>query len=237
MNLRTILTAIALAALGYGFWLAAGTPPDAIQGEYVRIIHVHVPASWVAFLAFGGTLVGSLGWLATKRFGFDRFAAASAELGVLFTALSLLTGMIWGQVTWGVAWDWGDPRMASTALMFFVYLGYLALRHATDHPVDRARRSSILGAIAFVQVPLVYFSVNLYRSLHQRQTLTPGGWKIEDASTITALLTNVAAFSLVYLAFVVWRTRQLATAAQRAGAAEAHAGSAITAPTLGDHRD
>ncbi|MDH3308100.1 MAG: cytochrome c biogenesis protein [Acidimicrobiia bacterium] len=232
MNLRYALTAAALVALAIGFWLAAGTPPDAVQGEYVRIIHVHVPSSWVAFLAFGGTLLGSAGWLITKRARFDHYAAASAELGVFFTALSLLTGMIWGYVTWGIAWDWGDARMSSTALMFFVYLGYLALRRATLNPVDRARRSAILGIVAFVQVPLVYFSVVLFRTLHQTPSITTEGSTMES-STLRAMLFGLFAFTLAYAAFTTWRTRQLIIEAELTATDAEHAGSAVTAPTLG----
>ena len=83
--------------------------------------------------------------------------------------------MVWGQAVWGTPWDWQDPRLMSTLVMFFVYLGYIALRNAIDDPTVRARRSAILGAIAVVQVPLVYFSVNLFRTLHQTQSIRPDG--------------------------------------------------------------
>lgn len=229
------LAALSVGLLGYGATLAASHPPDATQGEFVRIIHMHVPASWLAFLAFGVTLVSGLLWLVTKRPLFDAIAASSAEIGVLFTALSLLTGMIWGNVTWGIAWDWGDQRMASTALMFFVYLGYLALRRAIDDPVVRAKRSAILGSIAFLQVPLVYFSVNLFRSLHQTQSVRPDGWTIENNATVGAMLVHLGAFTVVYLTFLVWRTRQelLEISIARLPASEGLAGSAVTPPTLG----
>lgn len=235
MKLRYALAGLSVAALGYGWMLAASHPPDALQGEYVRIIHMHVPASWLAFLAFGVTLLGGLAWLVTRRDRFDAVAAASAEIGVFFTGLSLLTGMIWGKVTWGIAWDWGDKRMASTALMFFVYLGYLALRRAIDDPTTRARRSAILGSIAFLQVPLVYFSVNLFRSLHQTQSVRPDGWTIENNATVSAMLINLAAFTLVYITFLTWRTAQelAALRLEREPIVGSVAGAAITPPTLG----
>lgn len=230
-----VLAALSAGMLGYGMSLASAHPPDAVQGEFVRIIHVHVPASWLAFLAFGVTLLGGLLWLVTKKPLFDAIAAASAEIGVLFTGLSLLTGMIWGNVTWGIAWDWGDQRMASTALMFFVYLGYLALRRAIADPVVRARRSAILGSIAFLQVPLVYFSVNLFRSLHQTQSVRPDGWTIENNATVGAMLLNLGAFTMVYLTFLLWRTRQelIEMSLERQPITEGLAGSAISPPTLG----
>ncbi len=235
MKLRYALTGLAALALGVGFSLAAQHPPDAVQGEFVRIINVHVPASWLAFLAFAGTLVGSLGWFATRRSGFDSFAAASAEIGVFFTALSLLTGMIWGQVTWGIAWDWGDARMASTALMLFIYLGYLGLRRGLADPQERAKRSAVVGALGFLIVPVVYFSVNVFRSLHQTQSARPDGWQIESSAIVVSMLTNLAAYSLVYLAFVVWRTAQEAELGR--ARVDDLAGAAISPPTIGVDRD
>ncbi len=232
MKTRYVLSLLALAALGYGLYLSGQHPPDAVQGEYVRIINVHVPASWVAFLAFGGTLLGSLGWLATRRRRFDAFAAASAEVGVLFTALSLLSGMIWGQVTWGIAWDWGDARMASTALMFFIYLGYMGLRRGMPDETERAKRSAVIGVLGFLTVPLSYFSVNLFRSLHQTQSVRPDGWQIESGEIVTSMLINVAAYTLVYLVFVTWRTSQGMVPADT-GVGSDLAGDAVVAPSLG----
>ena len=229
MKIRYLLAGLAIAALATGLYLASQHPPDAVQGEFVRIINVHVPASWVAFIAFGGTLLGSLGWLVTKRDRLDAFAAASAEVGVFFTALSLVSGMIWGQVTWGIAWDWGDARMASTALMFFIYLGYLGLRRGMTAGPERAKRSAVVGALGFLTVPLTYFSVNLFRSLHQTQSVRPDGWQIESGEIIVSMLVNVAAYSIVYLLFVSWRTGQELAEARIEVDDEALAGDAIEA--------
>lgn len=164
---------------------------------------------------------------------WDRLAEASAEIGVLFTGIALVTGSLWGRPTWGTYWDWLDPRMASTALMFFVYLGYLALRRATPDLVARARRSAVLGVVAVIQVPLVYFSVDLWRSLHQPVSIR-GGEVTMDAAMLAALLVNVAAFTLVYAALLGPRMR-LATLEERERAAPAEAaGMAVTAPRLED---
>jgi len=225
-----VLATLSLAALGIGLWLAVTSPPDIFQGDYVRIMYVHVPSAWLAFLAFGVTAAGSLGWLITKRLGWDRLAASSAELGVMFTAIALFTGALWGRPVWGTYWDWSDARMASTALMFFVYLGYLALRRATPDRTARARRSAILGLVAVVQVPLVYFSVTLWRTLHQGMTVRPDGIQMEG-SMVAALLTNLGAFTLMYLALLVARIR-LDRAEQMLEREEAVAGSAIKAPEI-----
>ena len=169
------LNIAAVAAIAIGFVSAVGAPSEQTQGDFARIMFVHVPSAWLAFLAFGLTLAGGVMWLMRKQERWDRLAAASAEVGVFFTALALLTGMIWGYPVWGTFWDWGDARMMSTAVMFFVYIGYLALRRSIPDRAIRARRSAILGIVAFVQVPLVYFSVNLFRTLHQGATFAGPG--------------------------------------------------------------
>lgn len=196
-----VLFGIAALALAVGLWFALTAPPDALQGVYSRLINVHVPSLWLAFLAFIVTAFGSIMWLVRKEARWDRLAASSVEVGVLFTAIGLFTGMVWGKAVWGTAWDWSDPRLATTAMMFFVYVGYIALRSAVDDPVVRARRSAILGAIAVVQVPLVYFSVNLFRTLHQTQSIRPDGSTM-PAEMLVAMLVNVVGFTILYIALL-----------------------------------
>jgi heme exporter protein C len=227
----TALALLAGVAAVAGAVLAYSTPPEALQRTYARILHLHVPSAWLAFLAFGVTALGSIGWRITRRRGWDRLAAASAELGVLFTVLALVTGMIWGKPVWGVFFDWADARMASTAVMLLVYLGYLALRRATVDPETRAARASILGIIAVVQVPLVYFSVNLIRTLHPTQSIRLDGPTMHP-SMLVALLVNLAAFTLIYVALL----RARITAARlEAAIAEARPtpGAVVLAPRLG----
>lgn len=205
MRRTRVLLAVAGAALAVGLYFALTAPIDAFQGEFSRIMHIHVPSSWLAFVAFGVTALASIMWRIRKTRAWDRRAAASAELGVLFTALSLATGSLWGGAVWGIYWDWADPRMATTALMFFVYLGYLALRAASPDPDTAATRASLLGIIAVVQVPLVYFSVNMFRSLHQSQSIRPDGATM-PGGMLVAMLVNVGAFTLVYVALLSART-------------------------------
>jgi heme exporter protein C len=228
---RATLGSLALIAVTAGLWLAFTSSPDVFQRDYVRIMYVHVPGSWLAFLAFGVTALSSFAWLISKRMVFDRMAEASAEIGVLFTAVSLLTGMLWGYPVWGTFWDWGDPRMASTALMFFVYLGYLALRRAVSDPIARARRSAILGMIAVVQVPLVYFSVTLWRSLHQGMTVRPDGIAM-DGSMVAALLLNIAAFTILYAYLMVERTLLARLETEAAVVETELAGRSVARPNL-----
>ncbi|MEE8406681.1 MAG: cytochrome c biogenesis protein [Acidimicrobiia bacterium] len=230
-----VLFAVAAAAMAVGLWFALTAPPDALQGEYSRIINVHVPSLWLAFLAFGVTALGSIMWLWKKTQRWDRLASASAEIGVLFTGIGLFTGMVWGHAVWGRAWDWGDPRLTSTAVMFFVYLGYLALRNAVDDPVVKARRSAILGVIAVVQVPLVYFSVNLFRTLHQTQSIRPDGSTM-PAEMLIAMLVNVVAFTILYVALMAART-EVARVEEANRETELLAGDAVKPPKLSEVGD
>jgi heme exporter protein C len=190
---------------------------------------------WVAFLAFGVTAVASIMWLIRKTTRWDRLGEASAETGVLFTAVGLFTGMVWGQAVWGRAWDWGDARLASTAVMFFVYLGYLALRRATPDPEMRARRSAILGVIAVVQVPLVYFSVYLFRTLHQTPSIRPDGATMPN-EMLVALLVNFAAITYLFVALLMARL-DVARAEEQAMADTGLAGDAVKPPRLSEVED
>lgn len=223
-----VLFGLTFLAVGAGLILALTAPPDAVQRTYARILYIHVPTAWLAFLAFAITAIGSIGWRVRKDLWWDRLAASSAELGVLFTGLALLTGAIWGRPVWGVFFDWADPRMASTAVMFLVYCGYLALRRLNDNAVVKANRSSILGIVAVVQVPLVYFSVNLFRSLHQTQSIRPDGSTMA-APMLRALLVNLVAFNLIYFSLLATRMI-LARVESESLATIPLAGKAVIAP-------
>jgi heme exporter protein C len=230
-----VLLSLAAVAVAVGLWFALTSPPDALQGEYARLLGIHPPSMWVAFIAFGVTAFGSIMWLVKKTPRWDRLAAASVEVGVVFTAIGLFTGMVWGQAVWGTAWDWQDPRLMSTAVMFFVYLGYIALRSAIDDPAIRARRSAILGAVAVVQVPLVYFSVNLFRTLHQTQSIRPDGSTM-PTEMLVAMLVNMGAFMLLYVALMAARI-EVARVEAEAAPESTLAGEAVRPPRLSEVED
>ena len=143
----------------FGLW---GAPPDEVQSDAQRLMYLHVPAAWIAYLAFGVTALASALWLwpRTRSTVWDRVAGASAELGVIFTGLTLVLGSLWGRPVWGVWWAW-DARLVTTAVLFFLYLGYLALRRIPGAPDARAKRCAIAALIAFVDVPIVHFSVDV----------------------------------------------------------------------------
>lgn len=225
-----IWLAVGAVAVTVGLVFALQAPVDAFQGEFARIMHIHVPAAWLAFLAFGITALGSVMWRLRRNRRWDRMAAASAELGVVFTGIALVTGSLWGGAVWGTYWDWADARMSTTALMFFVYLGYLALRRASPDPETAAARSSLLGIIAVIQVPLVYFSVNLFRGLHQGQSIRPDGVTM-PTEMLVAMLINLAAFTILYVALLVVRTAVMRQEEAMAETAPV-AGAAVVAPRL-----
>ena len=189
-----------------GLLAALAAPPDRIQGNLQRLMYVHVPAAWLAFLGFGLTLVGSVGWLWKREDRFDRLAAASAEVGVFFTGLAIVLGSIWGKPVWGVWWTW-DPRLVTIALLFFVYLGYLALRRATLDPRRRSYRSAVFGVVAFVQVPIVHLSVLWWRSLHQPPTVLRPGDPTIDHVMLAALMINLVAFTALFALLLRSRMR------------------------------
>ena len=200
-------TALSLAALA---WLAlAVAPPDAVQGDAQRLMYLHVPAAWIAYVAFGVTSVASALylWRRTRNARWDRVAAASAELGVLFTAATIALGSLWGRPVWGVWWAW-DARLITTLVLLFLYLGYLALRRVPASPEMRARRSAIAALVAFVDVPVVHFSVVWWRTLHQQPTvLNPELNPQIEGVMATTLLVGVVAFSALYASLLIARCR------------------------------
>jgi heme exporter protein C len=181
-------------------------PPDAVQGEVQRLMYVHVPAAWLAYLSFFVVFVSSVAYLRTRRIRWDRMAAASAEIGVLFTALTIALGALWGKPIWGTWWTW-DPRLTTTAMLLLVYLAYLAVRRVVDNPSRRARWAAVIGIVGFVDVPIVHLSVVWWRSLHQQATLLRVGGPEIHGSMLAALLVGVAAFTLVYAYLMTLRLR------------------------------
>ena len=199
---RLIVGVGALLALGalvvVGLWVA---PPDAVQGDAQRLMYIHVPAAWLAYLAFGVTALGSALylWPRTRSVVWDRVAGASAEIGVVFTGLTLLLGSLWGRPVWGVWWAW-DARLVTTAVLFFLYLGYLALRRIPAALDVRAKRCAIAALIAFVDVPIVHFSVTWWRTLHQQATVFNPDLDAKIHGTMAlALWLGVLAFTLLYV--------------------------------------
>ncbi len=178
--------------------------PDALQGQVQRLIYVHVPVAWLAFLAFFIVFLMSVLYLVQRDLKWDLIAVSSAEMGVVFTALTLAVGSLWARPTWGVWWTW-DPRLTTTAILLVIYVGYLIVRSLADDPDQRARWAALVGIVGFVQVPIVYLSVYWWRSLHQ----APSSPRSMAGEFWAVLLLNLAAYTLVY-AYLMARRYRLA---------------------------
>src|SRR3989441_6629418 len=207
------LAAVALlAGLVTGFGLA---PRESTQGNVQRIMYLHVPTAWVAYLAFGVVFVASIVYL-WKRFDLaDRVAHASAEVGVVFTGLTIAAGSIWGKPTWGTWWTW-DARLTSVSILFVMYLGYLLLRGMIEDRERGARYAAVLGIVAAFNIPLLHFSVLWWRTLHQPPSLMKPGPGTMPGVIVAALMVNFVAFSLLYVYFVAKRVRLLRREAEAA---------------------
>jgi heme exporter protein C len=205
-NGRPWLIGLAAAALGLvalGNWMGlVWTPQEREMGDVYRIIYVHVPAMWMALLALTLNFGLCVAYLFSASWKKDALAEASAEVGVLFGGYGLVLGSIWGKPTWGTYWDW-DPRLTAMAIMLVTYVAYMALRRFVEDPEKRAVWSSVVGIISFVNLPIVWFSVKWWRSLHQVQS-TP---KTVDPDMALALRVNAWAFLMILTLFLLHRYR------------------------------
>ena len=166
--------AIALLTLGAGLYLSFfGVPPDYQQGTTVKIMFIHVPSALVGEMAYGVMGVASLFGLVNCHPLADVAAKSAAPLGALFTALALITGSLWGKPMWGTYWVW-DARLTSFLILFFLYLGYMALWNAIEDETRAARAAAILALVGVVDLPIIYFSVNWWNTLHQGESIFTG---------------------------------------------------------------
>jgi heme exporter protein C len=200
-----VLSSVALAGVAAVYVLAmAYTPVEARQGLAQKIFYVHVPAAWSALLAF--SLVGLASvlylWLHDPR--LDRFAAASAEVGVVFSAVMLTSGPIWAKPIWGTWWTW-DARLTLTLFLFFLFVGYLSLRAAVHDPGERARFSAVVGILGMLLVPFIHLSVYLFRTLHPQPIVLKPSAPSLPPEMLRTLLVSTVVFTLLYLGFVTAR--------------------------------
>jgi heme exporter protein C len=200
-RLGTAALIVAAVALLFALVLSH---PEVNQRDAVRLMYVHLPSIAVAYLGFAATLVASILYLRNGSVFWDLLAEAAAEIGVVFTALLLVTGALWGKPTWGVYWQW-DPRLTSTTVLFIMYLGYLAVRRLDLPPEVRSRRAAVLGIVSFINVIIVHFSVQWWRGLHQGQTL--GIDTQMDGTILFSLFLSTVAFLLVGAWLLIHRFR------------------------------
>jgi heme exporter protein C len=191
------LAAAATLALAFGLYLAfAVSPPDYQQGHTVKIMYVHVPSAWLAMAGYLTVAISSFGLLVWRHPLADVSARAAAPIGAAFTFLALVTGSLWGKPMWGTYWVW-DARLTSVLLLFFLYLGLMALRASIEDEIAAAKLTAILALVGVSLLPVIKFSVEWWNTLHQPSTkLTT----TLDASFRTPLLVNALGFTLLFLA-------------------------------------
>ena len=199
-DVRSVLAS--LSALGLLSTLAGAllyAPTERVQGDVQRIFYFHVPLAWVAYLAFFVVFGASVAYLRTRRERWDALALASAEVGLLFTTLVLVTGSLWARPIWGTWWSW-DARLTTTLVLWLLYAGYRMVRAYAGDAARGARYAAVLGIVGFLDVPLVHQSVVWWRTLHPGPTVVQAGGRIGmPAPMFQVLLLSLLAFTLLYL--------------------------------------
>lgn len=185
------------------FWWA---PEDEVQGVVQRIFYPHVASAWVAGLAFFVVFVCSILVLVKRDLKWDPLAAASAQVGLIFTTGTLVMGMMWAKAVWGVYWDW-DPRLTSVLVLWLLYLVYVALRSYVPDPGKKARYSAVLGIVAFLDIPIIYFSIKIWRTLHPAPVVGGDEGSGLPGEMLATLLFGVLTMTVLYAYFAQLRLR------------------------------
>jgi heme exporter protein C len=202
----------ALLSIAIGLYQGLlASPADYQQGETVRIMYVHVPSAWMAMFCYMTLAVASASFLIWKHPLADVAAQAAAPIGAGFTAMALITGALWGQPMWGTWWVW-DARLTSVLILFFLYLGYIALVNAFDEPERGARAGAILALVGVVNVPIIKFSVDWWNTLHQPASLTRLDAPAIDPAMLSPLLLMALGFQLYFVVVLIIRMRAILTA-------------------------
>jgi len=189
-----------IVALATGLWLALFfSPPDYQQGETVRIMYVHVPAAWMAMFCYTGMAAASAVALVWRHLVAHIVARATAPIGASFTFLALVTGSLWGKPMWGTWWVW-DARLTSVLILFFLYLGYMALENAFDDRARGAKAAAILSIVGMVNVPIIKFSVDWWNTLHQPASLA----RLDGPAIHPSMLAPLLLMAVGYTAFYIW---------------------------------
>ncbi len=200
------LAAATAVLLALGLYLSFAAPPDYQQGDTVRIMFVHVPAAWVAMMAYGFMALASLIGLVNRHPLADIAAKEAAPLGALFTALALITGSLWGRPMWGTYWVW-DGRLTSFLLLLFLYLGYIALWNAIESETRAARAAAILALVGVVNLPIIEFSVQWWSTLHQGESIVRAGGPLIASVFLWPLFLMAAGYTLLFFTLLIVRMR------------------------------
>jgi heme exporter protein C len=201
--LLPIVIVLAVIASSFGVvWSMVYAPADYQQGETARIMFVHVPSAWIAVGAYIGMAIGSISYLVWGHALGDIAAKVMAPIGAAFTALCLATGSIWGRPTWGTWWEW-DGRLTSVLVLFFLYLGYMALRSALDETSKASKAAAILCLVGTINIPIIRFSVEWWNTLHQKASIIRAGGPSLDPSLLQPLLVMGVAYLLIFAALTL----------------------------------
>ncbi|MQF82935.1 cytochrome C assembly protein [SAR202 cluster bacterium AD-802-E10_MRT_200m] len=177
-------------------------PTESNLGLSQRIFYLHVPVAWVGFLAFGLVFISSVAYLVRGNDGWDNLAYAAAEVGVVFTTLILLTGILWAKPVWGIWWSW-SPRLTTSLILWLIYVAYLMLRSYSSGNSQGPRYAAVLGIIGFIDVPIVYFSIQWWRDIHPERIV--GVEQALESSMYLTLLAGVVAFTCLFFYLVLAR--------------------------------
>ncbi len=196
--LLVLSTLLILTAL---FMVFVYVPADAEQGNIQRIFYFHVPVAWIAFLSFFVTFVAGIAYLVKRKPLWDMIGSASAEVGLVFATLILITGSIWARPVWGVWWTW-DARLTASLVLWLIYIAYFIIRSYITEEEKKARFAAVVGIIGFVDVPIVALAIQFSRTTHPTAIIFEGGMA---GSMLATLLVSIAAFTSMYLLFMAVR--------------------------------
>jgi heme exporter protein C len=205
----TLFAILAGVALIVGQWhIHFYAPMEVTMRHAQKIFYIHVPLAWWALASFFLVMAASIMVLATRKPRWDNFAGAAAEVGLLMAVLSLLSGSLWGRYAWGTWWMW-DPRLTTTLIMCFIYAAYLTLRRLDMPAPKRQTAAAVLGIVAFLEVPLVFFSARLWKRTIHPSVFVGGESSGLAPGMLSTLLVNLLAFGLLWLCLVAVRNSQL----------------------------
>lgn len=210
-----LLWALTLPGIALTLWMAFFyAPTEQVQGQPQRIFYIHVPMAWIGMLAFVIMAVAGIIYLRKKDERWDWIARAAAEVGTIFITLALITGSIWGRTTWGTWWSW-DARLTTTLILWFVYVGYLMLRNYMGRTPASARSGAVMSIICVIDVPIIYESVNWWRTLHP--TAEVGTQDALPPTVVLTLLVSLTVFTLLYAVLMIqaYQLQRAQTLAQR----------------------
>jgi heme exporter protein C len=203
--LAAALSVLAAAAMTWSLYLVFFyVPTERTMGVVQRIFYIHLPSAWVAFLAFGIVALCSAGYLWLRDERLDAIAVAAAELGIVFTTAVLLTGPLWGRISWGTWWQW-EPRLTLTLLLWLIYIAYFMVRNATENTERGKRFAAVVGIVGSFNIPFIHMSVQWFRSLHPQPVIARPEGPAADPEIVQTFLVSMLAFTLTFFALLLYR--------------------------------